>query len=91
MLKYSNDLNHFFTKLDQMTPVRPGISGLIASATPETPDTDASTASESDLSSNTVTSPSVDQDLARMEANLDNWCLDLKRNILVIITKNGTR
>ena len=25
----------------------------------------------------------IDADLARMEALLDNWCLDLKRNVLV--------
>ena len=66
-----------------MTPVRPFLSGLVATATPETPDTDASTVSESDLSRSGVMSPSVDQDLARMEANLDNWSLDLKRNVLV--------
>ena len=29
------------------------------------------------------TSPVIDADLARMEALLDNWCLDLKRNVLV--------
>ena len=28
-------------------------------------------------------SPVIDADLARMEALLDNWCLDLKRNVLV--------
>ncbi|CAH3188867.1 unnamed protein product, partial [Porites evermanni] len=27
-------------------------------------------------------SPVIDADLARMEALLDNWCLDLKRNVL---------
>lgn len=31
-------------------------------------------------------SPVIDADLARMEALLDNWCLDLKRNVLV---RNG--
>ena len=29
------------------------------------------------------TSPGLDSDLARMETLLDNWCLDLKRNVLV--------
>ena len=28
-------------------------------------------------------SPSVDGDLVRMENQLDTWCLDMKRNILV--------
>jgi len=28
-------------------------------------------------------SPTIDADLARMEALLDSWCLDLKRNVLV--------
>lgn len=28
-------------------------------------------------------SPVIDADLARMEVLLDNWCLDLKRNVLV--------
>lgn len=31
-------------------------------------------------------SPGIDADLARMEALLDSWCLDLKRNVLVNIT-----
>ena len=32
-------------------------------------------------------SPVIDADLARMEALLDNWCLDLKRNVLVGLVK----
>ena len=28
-------------------------------------------------------SPTVDADLIRMESQLDSWCLDMKRNILV--------
>ena len=28
-------------------------------------------------------SPVIDADMARMEALLENWCLDLKRNVLV--------
>lgn len=28
-------------------------------------------------------SPTVDADLVRMESQLDSWCLDMKRNILV--------
>lgn len=31
--------------------------------------------------------PVIDADLARMEALLDNWCLDLKRNVLVGLVK----
>ena len=34
-------------------------------------------------------SPVIDADLARMEALLDNWCLDLKRNVLVSLEKLG--
>ena len=30
-----------------------------------------------------VISPAVDADLVRMESQLDSWCLDMKRNILV--------
>ncbi|XP_033624864.1 centrosomal protein POC5-like [Asterias rubens] len=73
---------------DQMTPVRSYMSGLVATATPETPDSDASTLSESDLSRGSGMSPSVDQDLARMEANLDNWSLDLKRNVLAELSQS---
>ena len=28
-------------------------------------------------------SPTIDADLVRMESQLDSWCLDMKRNILV--------
>lgn len=35
------------------------------------------------INSPRMVSPTVDTDLVRMESQLDSWCLDLKRNILV--------
>ncbi|XP_038077562.1 centrosomal protein POC5-like isoform X2 [Patiria miniata] len=70
---------------DEITPVRPS---LLAAATPETPETDESSVSDTYTSRSSVMSPSIDQDLAKMEANLDNWCLDMKRNILAEMSQS---
>lgn len=32
-----------------------------------------------------LSSPSIDKDLLRMDAAMDDWCLQLKRNVLVRI------
>ena len=56
---------------------------------PEVKETDDSlTSSQSatpdhSMDSPRVISPTVDADLVRMESQLDSWCLDMKRNILV--------
>lgn len=49
------------------------------SPSPDSPSSEQST--ESPM--NGQSSPTIDADLARMEALLDSWCLDLKRNVLV--------
>ena len=79
---------HPFLSPVQMTPGHPSFHGLSAPTQLETPDSDKSGISEADTSTATTTSsmPSpgvVDQDLAHMEAQLDNWTLELKRNVLV--------
>ncbi|KAI8493683.1 Centrosomal protein poc5 [Branchiostoma belcheri] len=58
-------------------------------APPETPQSEeSSTVSEgSPYSERSVASPAVDQDVARIEAHLDNWALDLKRGILAEFTQ----
>ncbi|XP_020619482.1 centrosomal protein POC5-like isoform X2 [Orbicella faveolata] len=53
--------------------------------TPEAEHRSSSSSSRSpveSLASPVPASPVIDADLARMEALLDNWCLDLKRNVL---------
>ncbi|XP_070536064.1 centrosomal protein POC5-like isoform X2 [Ptychodera flava] len=55
---------------------------------PETPATPDESSLEDDESvETTVESPVVDGDIARMEGQLDNWCLDLKRNVLAEFTQ----
>lgn len=52
--------------------------------TPEVEDESSSSRSAGEsLDTPPSASPVIDADLARMEALLDNWCLDLKRNVLV--------
>uniref|UniRef100_A0ABM0GQ62 Centrosomal protein POC5 n=1 Tax=Saccoglossus kowalevskii TaxID=10224 RepID=A0ABM0GQ62_SACKO len=63
----------------QMTPMHafPGANNFPAS--PDTPES----STDSDQSSLSIPeSPVVDGDVVRMEAQLDNWCLDLKRDVL---------
>ena len=71
-----------------MTPHHQTLSGLSMPTQLDTPDGDKSGLSEADTSTSTTTSgmPSpgvVDQDLAHMETQLDNWTTELKRNVLV--------
>ena len=60
-------------------------STTTATKTPEVEEKSLSSFSpeESPGTPNAPASPVIDADLARMEALLDNWCLDLKRNVLV--------
>ena len=70
----------YFVETNTMTPVV---------NTPEAEHGSLSSSSQSPVESPgspVPASPVIDADLARMEALLDNWCLDLKRNVLV---RNG--
>ncbi|XP_066270366.1 centrosomal protein POC5-like [Branchiostoma lanceolatum] len=74
----------------RMSAITPGLSIRSTEvAPPETPQSgDSSTVSEgSPYSERSAPSPSVDQDVARIEAHLDNWALDLKRGILAEFTQ----
>ncbi|XP_072019825.1 centrosomal protein POC5-like [Amphiura filiformis] len=71
----------------QMTPIHRSYNGISMPTQLETPDSDKSGVSEADTSTATTTSGMqspgvVDQDIAHMEAQLDNWSLELKRNVL---------
>jgi len=66
----------YFVETNTVTPVV---------NTPEAEHRSSSSSSRSpveSLASPVPVSPVIDADLARMEALLDNWCLDLKRNVL---------
>ncbi|XP_077993246.1 centrosomal protein POC5-like [Glandiceps talaboti] len=52
---------------------------------PDSPETPESSAEESTVT--TIESPTLDGDIARMEGQLDNWCLDLKRSVLAEFTQ----
>ena len=70
-----------------MTPIaRPGLSRMSApSQLMDTPGSDTSTMTEADTSSATASPAVLDQDIARMEAQLDDWSFELKRNVLVSV------
>lgn len=55
----------------------------VAIKTPEVEHESSSGSPEESPDTPPSASPVIDADLARMEALLDNWCLDLKRNVLV--------
>ncbi|PIK35131.1 putative centrosomal protein [Apostichopus japonicus] len=66
--------------LAEQTPQRP----FSAPGTFETP-TSSDRSSDStvvDTPESSIQSPVVDPDIARMASQLDNWCMDLKRNVL---------
>ncbi|KAJ8035943.1 Centrosomal protein POC5 [Holothuria leucospilota] len=67
------------TSTDERTPQRP-LSAPGAFETPSSSERTSSTIADSPESSGQ--SPAVDPDIARMSAQLDNWCMELKRNVL---------
>lgn len=68
-------ITKYFVETNTVTPVI---------HTPEAEHESSTSSSRSPVES--PASPVIDADLARMEVLLDNWCLDLKRNVLV---RNG--